>query len=288
MRQFLFVLCFLFSVSIAFAQSDSLFVSVRDSVWIFSRTAVSGESIFLLAKRYYVPPAVLLDVNNLNVADGLQPNRTIYVPLGGYNHIRQEPTDKNVVLPLYRKVSAKDDLAKISRLAGVKPSQIISWNKLTSNTITPGQILLVGWVKYDGRQLPYSNIENTELNTTIVPLQEEKIDVDTLPGAARDYVQQTNNEQNVVEEKGSVVFFSSAGKVKSSDTYFAFHATAPKGTIIKVYNPGTDKTIYVKVLGPIPATKQYVNSILGIGAIAKEALGVTENKAWCELKYAPN
>jgi hypothetical protein len=112
--------------------------------------------------------------------------------------------------------------------------------------------------------------------------------VDTTSEEEELYLQQTNNELNAIEEKGAVVFFASTGKVKSSDVFFAFHATAAKGTIIKVYNPGTNKTIFVKVLAPLPATKQYANSILGIGSVAKDALGVTENKAWCELKYSGN
>jgi hypothetical protein len=58
--------------------------------------------------------------------------------------------------------------------------------------------------------------------------------------------------------------------------------------VIKVTNPGTGKSIFVKVLGPIPDTKQYAGSIIGIATAAKEALGVTDTKAWCELSYSPN
>lgn len=90
-----------------------------------------------------------------------------------------------------------------------------------------------------------------------------------------------------MEESGTAVFFTSQDKPQSSKTVFAFHNTVPKGRVIKVYNPGTGKTAYVKVLGPIPETKQYHNAVIGIGSAAKQALGVVEDKAWCELKYAP-
>ena len=76
--------------------------------------------------------------------------------------------------------------------------------------------------------------------------------------------------------------------MKGTEMYFALHGTAPKGTIIKVYNPGTDKQVFVKVIGTLPGTKQYYNSIIGIAGGAKDVLGVTDEKAWCELKYAPN
>jgi hypothetical protein len=58
--------------------------------------------------------------------------------------------------------------------------------------------------------------------------------------------------------------------------------------VVKVFNPGSGKTIYVKVLGPLPDTKLYANSIIGISSGAKEALGVTDNRTWCELSYAAN
>jgi hypothetical protein len=98
---------------------------------------------------------------------------------------------------------------------------------------------------------------------------------------------QTNSEQVVTEEKGTAVFFENKGKLSSSKVIYALHNTAKRGTIIKVYNPGTDKTVFVKVLGSIPDTKMYHNCVIGIGSSAKELLMVTEEKAWCELKYAP-
>jgi hypothetical protein len=75
--------------------------------------------------------------------------------------------------------------------------------------------------------------------------------------------------------------------VKSKFIY-AFHNVAPRGTDIRVYNPGADKFVFVKVMGGLPDTKQYANSVIGISADAKELLGVSimEDKAWVELKYA--
>jgi len=99
------------------------------------------------------------------------------------------------------------------------------------------------------------------------------------------YNVQTNFGSNTITEKGTAVFFEKAGK---NDIYYAFHNTTQRGAIIKVVNPGTGKVIYAKVMGPMPETKQYTNCIIGISTPAKEALGITDNKAWCELYYSPN
>ncbi|WP_276134947.1 hypothetical protein [Polluticoccus soli] len=111
--------------------------------------------------------------------------------------------------------------------------------------------------------------------------------IDTLSPEEKLFMEQTHSGTKITEEKGGAVFFGNGSKIKGTNLYYAFHNTAPKGTIIKVYNPGTEKTIYVKVLSVIPGTKQYHNSIIGISAGAKQELGVADEKTWCVLEYAP-
>ena len=127
---------------------------------------------------------------------------------------------------------------------------------------------------------PYAATEEAD---TIIRIKMKP--VDTLTPEEKIYMEQTHNEADVTEEKGSAVFFGKGGKIKGTDMYYGFHNTAPKGTIIKVYNPGTDRTVYVKVLSVIPGTKQYHNSIIGISAGAMEELGTIQERVWCELSY---
>jgi hypothetical protein len=87
-------------------------------------------------------------------------------------------------------------------------------------------------------------------------------------------------------DKGTAVFFDMPGKAKGNK-FYAFHNLARRGTIIKIYNPGNDKVVFAKVLGPIPTTKQNHNSIIGISGGAKAKLGTNQTKLWCEVSYAP-
>jgi hypothetical protein len=97
------------------------------------------------------------------------------------------------------------------------------------------------------------------------------------------YLEQTNNEVNAATEKGTVAFFNSGNK--ENKVFYAFHNDLQRGVIIKVHNPGTDKTIYAKVIGALPATKQYYNCMMALSGNAKEELGVHDNKAWCEISH---
>jgi hypothetical protein len=146
-------------------------------------------------------------------------------------------------------------------------------------------IILVFSVSYAFAQDGNAGRGNANKDTVIVIKMGRPV-VDTLTEIEKEYMAQTSNGQNLTEEKGAVAFFNSTGKAKGSEAYYAFYNGASKGTVIKVTNPGTETTIFVRVLGPLPATKQYHNAVMGLGSLAKAALGVTDNRAWCELKHA--
>jgi hypothetical protein len=97
------------------------------------------------------------------------------------------------------------------------------------------------------------------------------------------YLTQTGNGVNAVVEKGSVALFNSASTAQH--VYYAMHNDLERGIIVKVYNPGNNKTIYAKVIGPLPATKQYYNCIMALSSNAKEELGLREDKVWCEVSH---
>ena len=90
---------------------------------------------------------------------------------------------------------------------------------------------------------------------------------------------------NATEEKGAAAFFKRVG-TSSNGIFFAFHSMAKRGTILKVHNPGTGKTVYAKVIGTVPTTATYHNALIGLSSDARENLGVFEDKAWVQVSYA--
>lgn len=185
---------------------------------------------------------------------------------------------------LYYRVVPKDEIGVLSTYAGVTKSQMRVWNNMKGNTLKEDDILFFGWVRmmsYDtanpGTFAAYPVYRKVQTDTSVAA---------RVPGNLDSvYEIQTSNGTNILTEKGTAVFFEKAGK---NNIYYAFHNSSQRGSIIKVHNPSNGKTTYVKVLGPLPDTKQYANSIIGICNAAKEDLGVTDTKAWCELSYSPN
>jgi len=284
MRYLWIILLFIFSIQAKAQSADSLIAVRKGATWYIKYTVKPGETAHMLAVRFYVSDGVLEYANDPDVIKKLAPGTIINIPVTKENFsLHKQPMDG--LRGLFCHVAPKDDIALISTYTGATKEQIIKTNNLKGNTLTPGESLFIGWVKV---MSPDSNDPAVESAFPFFKKAGSIADtakavvtggMDTL------YDEQTNHGQNVLTEKGTAVFFEKAGK---NNLFVAFHNATPRGTIIKVYNPGTSKTIFVKVLGPLPDTKIYSNCIIGINDAAKEALGITETKAWCELSYPAN
>lgn len=284
MRNLLIIL-FLISGFAASAQDgDSLFAMRKGANWAIKYTVKHGETKHMLALRFYISDAVLEYSNDAETMKRFGPGTTVVIPVTKENFSTTKlPMDG--VRELYYHVGMRDDIGIIATYSGVTKAQMRTWNSLKGNTVVPDQALFVGWVKMIAQDSTNPMSEQAYPPMVKKVVQADAPKVASPGGLDTVYNRQTNNGTNVLTEKGTAVFFEKPGK---NNVYYAFHNASIRGSVIKVYNPGTGKTIYVKVLGPIPDTKQYANSIIGICNAAKEALGVTDSKAWCELSYSPN
>lgn len=66
----------------------------------------------------------------------------------------------------------------------------------------------------------------------------------------------------------------------------ALHRTAPVGTIIKVTNPMSRKSIFVKVVGSFPQTADSKDAVIVISKSAAELIGALDQRFRVELSYA--
>jgi LysM repeat protein len=282
----LIIILFILSIDSNAQGNDSLFAMRNGTNWIVRYTLKTGETKQMLAKRFYLMDGIIENTNSIDNDKKLGPGTSINIPVAPENYfvIKPAPMELINMRELYYRVVAKDDIEMISTYAAITKAEMRKMNNLRGNTLAPGQALFIGWLKmmakdsasYESQQAYYFPRKKMGLDSA---KQAVPGGLDTV------YSRQTNNGLNVLNEKGTAVFFDKPGK---NNIYYAFHNSTPRGSIIKVLNPGTGKFIYVKVLGPLPDTKVFANSIIGISNAAREALGVSENKAWCELTYATN
>lgn len=266
---------------------DSLFAVKKDGAWEIRYIARTGETAKMLSKRFYVSEGQMEMSNDEETMRKLKPGSTVYIPVakGNFSVTKPAPLKMKNTRELYYRVVPRDEIGILANYSGVTKDEIRKWNELRGNTLKPGVVLFVGWV----RMMARDTLDATTFSAYPMPKKKPEIDTAAPPpalgGLDTVYNQQTNNGLNVLTEKGTAVFFEKPGK---ATMYYAFHNEVARGSVIKVFNPGSGKTIYAKVLGPLPDTKMYANCIIGISDAAKHELGVADNKVWCELSYAAN
>jgi len=297
-KRFLLVIFLLASSAGALrAGIDSLFVIPEGLGWVVQHTVTPGETLLSVSRRYNVPPALLAGANKLSMSADISQMLSLMIPLGEYNVVKQSPASTDTAKPLYYRTMIGDNLLLISSWFGVSRELLIVWNDpVPPIDPLPGQALLVGWVRYDPTSFaagPATILRPDAEDPFADTVQEipSRILSDTMSSKrVEPTLQQLWNEQtieglNVIREKGSAGFFNVKGQASSAAVY-AFHNTVARGTIMLVRNINNGRSVYVKVLGPLPDSKQYAGCVLGLSDGAKAALGVRENKVFVEMSYA--
>jgi len=288
MQRLLLLIIFFTPITFLYAQDgDSLIAVKKEGAWGIKYVAKARENARMLAKRFYIQEGQIEYLNDEGTMRKLTEGSIVYIPVTKENFLNTKPAPLKMknFRELYYHVVPKDEVGILSSYSGVTKIEMRTWNDLRGNTLKPGQTLFVGWVRIMAKD------SSDPTTASAYPAPKKKVVIDTsgklpVPGGLDTvYNSQTNNGLNVLTEKGTAAFFEKPGK---STIFYAFHNEAARGSVIKVFNPGSGKTIYVKVLGPLPDTKLYAGCIIGISDSAKEALGITDNKTWCELSYAAN
>jgi LysM repeat protein len=100
-----------------------------------------------------------------------------------------------------------------------------------------------------------------------------------------DYIRQTNKISTSRESGGGGAFKSSSGWVDGK--YYCLQNNATSGTIVKITNTDNGKTIYAKVLEPMPDIAENGDMVILVSNAGAEALGAgKDGKFNCSLEYS--
>lgn len=225
----------------------------------------SGDGLFRLSNNYKVPIETIKKWNKLN-SDAVKKDQPVIVGFLKANNVSQ----------------AKEESS---------PAE----NKNTEVSSTPPN------VKPDAPKEPVPAVKNPEPETIDKTTgAEEKpavknntVSATNLPASAPInfnggkfkalYDDQFKSRKSVDESGASGVFKSTSGW--QDGKYYCFHNTAQQGTVLKITNPATGKTIYAKVLDLLPDMKQNAGLILLVSNAAASELGATTTRFDCSLSY---
>jgi LysM repeat protein len=269
------------------------------------------DNYYSIGRRYHVSPKAIIKYNN-NVkltigntikvptdipfkeavvvtkpAPAIQNNQAIQKPVTSPPAMQQQvqsATTTDDAVPTQYKVSAGETLYSIAKRFNTTVEDITNLNGLTSNNITPGQILLVK-ANATAPAAPVSTQEqpNQEQQTT-QPI------VATRDSTAPDSSHHINaNRYGIFEkdEKGVATWIDDDGL--DPGKMLVLHRTAPIGTVIKITNIMTNRTTYAKVVGRFTETEQTKDVIIVMTKNVAQALGALDKRFQVNLSYGePN
>lgn len=131
-----------FTAAFAVAQSP-LYVKSGDKGLYLEHKVAAKENFYSIGRLYNVHPKFLAAYNKLNMSKGLSLGQQINVPLTDTNF-----TQKNTAgTPVYYMVGEKEGLYRVSvKNKNVLMQSLRDWNHLTSDNISNGQSLIVGYL----------------------------------------------------------------------------------------------------------------------------------------------
>lgn len=307
-----------------FAQAQKILVQGSGNNLYVNHTTAPKENFYSIGRIYNISPRVYAPYNDLDVdsGTGLAIGQELRIPLNDINFTREGVAEEGEVLvPLYHKVAAGEDVSAVSRrFGGVSESNLRFWNNLSSDQLRAGITVIIGHLKV---KPDLSDLAKYAVKVTPAPAEkaadkpvaktepeqpapqpvakaaEEKKPApqpETKPDAAENV-----KKTKAGEGKFSEVFAAQKGKklkeekltaglFKSSsgwndEKYYCFHNKASIGSIVRITNPESGKSVYARVLDVIPDIGQNEGIGLRLSNAAAAALGVQTDTFDCLVAY---
>jgi LysM repeat protein len=308
--------------------ADSLRVKNMNGRQFILHKVEPAETWTKLAKRYNV---AMEDLQAANPGvQMLKIDQIVHVPISGYpsgtaTGVNSKPAPATAATalptgvtttPVVHTVKSGETLFGIAAKYNQPVDKIITYNKLTTDKIAPGQKLIVSYKVKSEKQI----LAQTEAQKVVVPPPAPKGETVMASVAKAATVSEKNAETDKTELKAvesskalenqyesatrTVTPLKKAASGKTTvqvqetgvgtwmqddqfgkDKFYGLHRTAPIGTIIKVTNRMNNQFVYVKVVGVLPDTGENSNVIIKMSQAVSEKLNVLDPLFQVELSY---
>ena len=261
-------------------------LSVGESIKIpltennFSQSEPSGSGEAFIPVYHTVQPKEGLYRVSLNY------NKVSIASLKKWNHIQSDAVSIGSPLIVgYLKVKAESPLAG----KGIKVNRnvpAVTTQETKPETVKPdvNPERLPPVKNPDAGKQEKKDIQETDDHKVTVTTVNTKSNINFSGGYFKTlYTEQTENKFPLNEPGSAGVFKSTSGW--QDGKYYCFNNGTSPGTVIKITNNSTGKSVYAKVLDAIPDIKQNSDLTLILSNAAAEELGAAEGKFDCALSY---
>jgi LysM repeat protein len=284
-----------------------------------THTVAAKESLSSIGRMYGINGRELAKFNNIDYEKGLSLGQVLKIPATAkLSPPIQEPEPVKVAVkapaspvpaevnaagsPIYHVVAKKETLYHISTLYNKVPiADLKKWNHLTGDGVPEGASLIVGYSKSAAKVETASSTPPPVIKKDVPPVVEKvtvkpastevaKVEakpVSTNTGRKMEegyFKNSYSKSASRSEEKGTAGIFKSTSGWDDGK-YYCLHNAAVAGSIIKITNSSTQKSIYAKVLDVMPDIKQNKGLVLLVSDAAAGELGAGTTNFECAVTY---
>ena len=249
---------------------DTLFISLdeRTGEKIFEHYIAPKQNLYRLARFYGMNEEELFPYNSSLKSNVVSIGQVIRVPIPNpaIRRFKGDNFKRWKYAPIVIIVKKGDNLFNIAkRMFRMPVDSVMKWNNMTTQTVSIGQRLHVGWMSLEG------------VPDSLRSMRKNMEDARSLMLAA-DYKKQKKG----IQQSGAA-FWQLKGNAKTD--LYCLHRTAKIGTVIAVQNTMNNKTVYAKVIGPMPENVYGHETIIVVAPSVAKLLGAKDEKFFVKIKY---
>jgi LysM repeat protein len=282
MKHLIIAFLFLFPIKLqAFFTGDSLnYLNFKDTIFIttgnyqekiFEHQIAPRQTLYSLAKFYGLSLTEVYYYNPELEDAELAIGQAIKIPIPNMaiKRYKDQDFEADKHIPVCYKIKPGDTMYGISKRIFEMPiDTILARNNLTSFTVSPGQILKMGWMHIGGIPESYRKFRGH-------PLWKNN-------QAYRNQFFQGRQVKKEFLERG-IAHWQKESKQQSE--FLALHRKAPINSIIAINNPMNNRTLYAKVIGRIPDAVYENNVVVVLSPKAAMLLGARDANFFVKMRY---
>ncbi len=221
----LFIL-FNFVAIVVQAQQGELIIRNGNKGLYIDHKVTPSQGLFSIGRLYNVHPKYIASFNNMDLNQGLDIGQFIHIPLSDTNFSQQSKKGQ----PVYYIVGPNEGLLKVSNANNkVTMQKLRDWNGLTSDNMTAGNKLIVGFLVVEDANAalsknPVQQQPSKQQETTVVKqISEKKLPESSEKGGDKQVVKSVVTENKAANDDPAISPVEQVKKpeIKKAEPVFA-------------------------------------------------------------------
>ncbi len=188
------------------------------------------------------------------------------------------------------KVQLGETLYRIALNHNMNYNDLAKFNGLKSTSVQAGQTIKIPINTLVSNEVEAQDkADSVNINVNANDNSSSSSNVNGNHSTAKNEIEHHNaysyHESNGNITEQGVATWIMESSISKNEKFYALHRSAPMGTIIKVNNPMSNRSVFVKVVGVLPDTGDNHDVLIKITQSAARRIGIFESRFRVEISY---